>query len=612
MEEDNFSYSDDEYEYTYSDDELSIDSNDAGSDAMDTASLEMEGDIIEGELSGNTMKMNESNQKRKVRSSSVCGSGGVIYDCKMRDRESVIQMMDAKDIIPMMKQRISEITEVLSVPATAACPLLRNHKWIKERLLEAFTNNDENVQKQAGVYARCNKKQSAKNYQTAAMTSSTTTGHTKRKSFQHTCEICFDDYTTGEMLKMPCGHAFCLDCWKGFIISKVGDGPSCIQATCPQAGCHELITEEEVQEVAPDLLDKFQLYQLRNFVELNGTCRWCPGPGCERVAAIHSSSGFFQDSDSIIAHCDSCTTRFCIKCGEEPHSPLHCKALEAWKEKCKNESETANWILANTKACPKCRSRIEKNQGCNHMTCQKCKHEFCWICCGDWKDHGANTGGYYNCNKFNDKSGGTDDLSDAARAKRELDRYLHYYSRYHAHAEAQKFAKRQLQETEKRMILLQESRGNSTWADVEFLKHANEQLVECRRVLKFTYTFAYYLTTPPKVDITKDFQDDEVAISKKKAKESKKSREKEDALAAALALEEASRAKDPAEQVKTMQKIRFEHHQEMLERFTENLSELVEKPLKDIDRVSVVNQTRVVDRFMKNMLQYVEDGMEEG
>lgn len=56
-----------------------------------------------------------------------------------------------------------------------------------------------------------------------------------------------------------------------------------------------------------------------------------------------------------------------------------------------------------------------------------------------------------------------------------------------------------------------------------------------------------------------------------------------------------------------MQKEQFEYHQEMLERFTENLSELVEKPLKEINRESVVNQTRVVNNFMKNILKYVED-----
>ena len=170
----------------------------------------------------------------------------------------------------------------------------------------------------------------------------------------------------------------------------------------------------------------------------------------------------------------------------------------------------------------------------------------------DWKTHGANTGGYYKCNKFDNGPEG-DSQSDAARAKRELDRYLHYYQRYHAHHEAQDFAKKQLKETEQRMVLLQESSDNKRWSDVEFLKTANEQLVECRRVLKYTYVFAYYL--------------------------------------------EAS----------SMKRERFEYHQEMLERFTENLSELSEKPLAEMKRTDVVNQTRVVDRFMKNILKFVDD-----
>lgn len=37
-----------------------------------------------------------------------------------------------------------------------------------------------------------------------------------------------------------------------------------------------------------------------------------------------------------------------------------------------------------TKSCPGCGSRIEKNEGCMHMTCTKCRYEFCWECLGPW------------------------------------------------------------------------------------------------------------------------------------------------------------------------------------------------------------------------------------
>lgn len=147
-----------------------------------------------------------------------------------------------------------------------------------------------------------------------------------------------------------------------------------------------------------------------------------------------------------------------------------------------------------------------------------------------------------------------------SQAKRDLDRYLHYYKRFHAHSEAQKFAAKQLRDTDKKMTALQESAEYAKWSDVEFLKTANEQLVECRRVLKFTYVFGYYLHPTD---------------------DNKKQRET------------------------------FEYHQELLERFTENLSELSEKPIREMDRGAVVNQTRSVAGFIKSILKYVGDGMED-
>ena len=64
--------------------------------------------------------------------------------------------------------------------------------------------------------------------------------------------------------------------------------------------------------------------------------------------------------------------------------------MKKWDQKCKDDSETANWLNANTKDCiaypspcglvgslsssspctlagPKCHTAIEKNGGCNHM-----------------------------------------------------------------------------------------------------------------------------------------------------------------------------------------------------------------------------------------------------
>ena len=171
---------------------------------------------------------------------------------------------------------------------------------------------------------------------------------------------------------------------------------------------------------------------------------------------------------------------------------------------------------------------------------------------GSWTEHNTQTGGYYKCNRY-DAAKPEPGESAASKAKAELERYLHYYKRYHGHDQALKFAVGQRETADRRMAEQQESQ-RSSWIDVQFLKQAAEQVIDCRRVLKYTYVLGYSL------------------------------------------------ADDTAE------KRLFEHHQEMLEKNTEKLHEYTEQPLSMLERSQVVNHTRVTERFMSSLLQTMVGG----
>ncbi|CAN0036522.1 unnamed protein product [Discosporangium mesarthrocarpum] len=442
--------------------------------------------------------------------------------------DDCVSFINETQLKELMSKVVCDISETVNISTDAATALLRYFSWNRERLFDQFYSSPESVTKKVGIGLGGDHAAALGKGQTLM------------------CRICCDDVQGSGAFALPCRHYFCKGCWKGYLSAKVSEGPICVYTTCPEHKCQQIVPESVFAEhVSEEELAAYGRFSLSSFVDINKTLRFCPGKDCGMVVKAPLSCPRVR--------CN-CGALFCFRCGEETHEPATCAELEAWKEKCQNESETANWILANTKQCPKCKTRIEKNQGCNHMTCRQCKLEFCWICMGLWSEHGSTTGGYYKCNKYNAKDGAGD--SAVTKAKDELDRYLHYCQRYQAHDHSQKMAEKQQGVTEGRMIELQESNAGFAWIDVQFLKSATEQLIECRRVLKYTYVMSYYIEE-----------------------------------------------KTPAKEL-------FEHHQENLEKYTEHLHELSEMPLASIDRTNIINYTRVTGRFCRSLLQSVKDGLD--
>ncbi len=44
-----------------------------------------------------------------------------------------------------------------------------------------------------------------------------------------------------------------------------------------------------------------------------------------------------------------------------------------------DKQNAAQWVQHHTQPCPSCGSRIQKNGGCNHMSCAVCRRQFCWV-----------------------------------------------------------------------------------------------------------------------------------------------------------------------------------------------------------------------------------------
>jgi hypothetical protein len=185
---------------------------------------------------------------------------------------------------------------------------------------------------------------------------------------EHRCMVCFDDEDDEGILIPVCNHFICTDCFKATLQNAIRNKEfpvKCVDTKCECLYDLELIT----QRIDSEMFDKILKASYELYISLNPKYSHCTTPDCPQV--------FLENSGDFT--CDLCSKSICTVC-KNSHQGLTCE------EFVRNGGDLDQGLLAkykdemNVRDCPRCKASIEKNGGCNHMRCEKCKLDFCWVC----------------------------------------------------------------------------------------------------------------------------------------------------------------------------------------------------------------------------------------
>ncbi|KAK4032833.1 hypothetical protein C8A01DRAFT_50465 [Parachaetomium inaequale] len=188
-------------------------------------------------------------------------------------------------------------------------------------------------------------------------------------------------------LELECRHTidFCTACLRSHLKAQLeqhGRGASG-RLSCPSADCGRKLSYQEIQLYGErDTFTQYDKYLQLDALNHLPNFRWCLRPGC-------SSGQLYDDDDRPMdphMYCDECRFEMCFVHSVPWHAGQTCAQYDSVRAHGDPEfQQTQDWIKNNTKPCPGCKENIQKGEYCFHMTCTRCRYEFCWECLADWK-----------------------------------------------------------------------------------------------------------------------------------------------------------------------------------------------------------------------------------
>jgi hypothetical protein len=215
------------------------------------------------------------------------------------------------------------------------------------------------------------------------------------------CTICQEQRPENQFLRLSCGHnVACVGCLRSSLVIGLREQGT-DTCTCPQ--CLTKFTDNDLRNMAPAQNAQAIRVMLRGIDERQIFLRQ---PNVKQCVTRDCSHAFIPQQGQLTFTCPDCTGHYCIQCNLN-HDPrtIPCARATALKDarerelaarKKTGEDELKIWLAEHAKPCPRCHANVEKNEGCNHMTC-RCGHEFCWICLRPRTTYAGGHGRQCNC-----------------------------------------------------------------------------------------------------------------------------------------------------------------------------------------------------------------------
>ncbi|KAL9113482.1 MAG: hypothetical protein Q9227_002523 [Pyrenula ochraceoflavens] len=207
------------------------------------------------------------------------------------------------------------------------------------------------------------------------------------------CVVCDEPIlaVAQDQITMTCAHTrdVCTECLQQTLEAQL-ESRGWDRFSCPT--CSQPLQHCDMQMWAPPgLFERYDAYLVSKAMESDESIVACAIVTCDGYGIC--DLGF----DSWVT-CNKCEHRTCVGCRLEFHPGESCdehrrrldteaQVAERDSEKKEEEAATARFLQEETfKTCPRnsCSAVIEKNGGCDHMTCRKCGEEFCWVCMAPW------------------------------------------------------------------------------------------------------------------------------------------------------------------------------------------------------------------------------------